>query len=148
MTVNDQRPDTERTDKDIRFGLCGATAEAATAPFIPGPSLSELAVAMASYRTSNVNKTRRKRNQKVAAPQHARVIRTLSAHGPPISPAARRSRDRQPPSGTEVRSGPGGPGGIGRRRRLGSSSRPRPGAGDVGINLGLGELDPRQLRIA
>jgi len=80
-------------------------------------------------------------------PNHAYVIRTLSAHGPPISPAARRSRDRQPPSGTEVRSGPGGPGGMGRRRRLGSR-RPRPGAGDVGINPGLGELDPKQLRIA
>ncbi len=46
----------------------------------------------------------------------------FSAHGPPISPAARRSRDHQPPSGTEVLSGPGGPGGMGRRRRLGSRS--------------------------
>ena len=40
---------------------------------------------------------------------------------------------------------------MGRRRRLGSR-RPRPGAGDVGINPGLGELesllDPKQLRIA
>ncbi len=62
-------------------------------------------------------------NKTAAAPQHAHVIRTLSAHGSPISPAARRSRDRQPPSGTEVRSGPGGPGGMGRRRRLGSRSR-------------------------
>ncbi len=31
--------------------------------------------------------------------------------------------------------------------RLGSR-RPSPGAGDVGINPGLGELDPKQLRIA
>jgi hypothetical protein len=80
-------------------------------------------------------------NKTAAAPQHAHVIRTLSAHSPPISPAARRSRDRKPPSGNEVRSGPGGPGGMGRRRRLGSR-RPRPGAGDVDINPGLGVLDP------
>ena len=46
--------------------------------------------------------------------------------GPPGSPAARRSRARQPPSDTEVWTGPGGPGGIGRRRRL-RSRRPRPG---------------------
>ena len=88
-------------------------------------------------------------NKTAAAPQHAHVIRTLSAHSPLISPAARRrrSRDRQPPSGTEVRSGPGGPGGVGRRRRLGSR-RPRPGAGDVCVNPGLGVLDPEQLGIA
>ena len=36
---------------------------------------------------------------------------------------------------------------MGRRHRL-RSRRPRPGAGDVGINPGLGELDPKQLRIA
>ena len=84
---------------------------------------------------------------RAAAPQHAYVISEHSTHGPPISPAAWRSRDHQPPSGTEVRSGPGGPGGMGRRRRLGSR-RPRPGAGDVGVNPGLGVLDPEQLGIA
>ena len=40
---------------------------------------------------------------------------------------------------------------MGRRRRLGSR-RPRPGAGDdsrhVGVNPGLGVLDPEQLGIA
>ena len=39
---------------------------------------------------------------------------------------------------------------MGRRRRLGSC-RPRPGAGDdrdVGVNPGLGVLDPEQLGIA
>jgi hypothetical protein len=41
---------------------------------------------------------------------------------PPTCPAARRSRDEQTPSGTEVRSGRGGSGGVGRRRRLGSRS--------------------------
>ena len=41
-----------------------------------------------------------------------------------------------PPSGTEVRSGPGGTGGVGRGRRL-RCRRPRPGAGDVRINPGL-----------
>ena len=35
---------------------------------------------------------------------------------------------------------------MGRRRRLGSR-RPRPGAGDVGVNPGLGVLDLKQ-RIA
>ena len=78
-------------------------------------------------------------NTTAAALQHAHVIRTLSVHGPPISPAALRSRDHQPPSG--------GPGGVGRRRRLGSR-RPRPGAGDVGVNPGLGVHDPEQLGIA
>ena len=86
-------------------------------------------------------------NKTAAAPQHAHVISAPLAHGPPISQAARRSRDHQPPSGTEVRSGPGGPGGVGRRRRLGSR-RPRPGAGDVGVNPGLVVLDPEQLGIA
>jgi hypothetical protein len=85
-----------------------------------------------------------KRTNRAVGPASAHVIRTL---GPPISPAALRSRDHQPPSGTEVRSGPGGPGGMGRRRRLGSR-RPRPGAGDVGVNPGLGALDQGQAGIA
>jgi hypothetical protein len=77
--------------------------------FIPHQSYSESAVAgthtgqpTATIRGVSGVKT-------AAAPQHAHVIRTLSAHGPPISPAARRSRDLQSPSGPEVRSGPGGP---------------------------------------
>ncbi len=36
---------------------------------------------------------------------------------------------------------------MGRRRRLGSR-RPRPGAGDVGVNPGLGVLDLGQAGIA
>jgi hypothetical protein len=36
---------------------------------------------------------------------------------------------------------------MGRRRRLGSR-RPRPGADDVGVNPGLGVLDPGQSGIA
>jgi hypothetical protein len=35
---------------------------------------------------------------------------------------------------------------LGRMRRLGSR-RPRPDAGDVGVNPGLGVLDPKQLGI-
>ncbi len=67
------------------------------------------------------------------------VLRYLRQPGAPVTISS--------PSGTDVLGGPGGPGGMGRRRRLGSG-RPRPGAGDVGVNPGLGVLDPEQLGIA
>jgi hypothetical protein len=56
------------------------------------------------------------------------VLRHLRQPGAPVTVS--------PPSGTEVRSGPGGTGGVGRGRRL-QCRRPRPGAGDVRINPGL-----------
>ncbi len=61
------------------------------------------------------------------------VLRYLRSSDTSGSPALPRS---SAPSRTEIRSGPGGTGGVGRRRRLGSLW-PRPDTGDVGINPGL-----------
>ena len=58
------------------------------------------------------------------------VFRYLWQPGAPVTVS--------PPSGTEVRSAPGGTGYVGWRRRLGSR-RPRPGAGDARINPGLAQ---------
>jgi hypothetical protein len=70
-----------------------------------------------------------------AEPTRHTVLLYLRQPGAPVTVS--------PPSDTEVRSGSGGTGGLGRRRRLGSR-RPHPGAGDVRINLGLVESDPEQ----
>ena len=63
------------------------------------------------------------------------VLRHLRQPGAPVTVS--------PPSGTEVRSGPGGTGGVGRGRRL-ECRRPCPGAGDSDVRINPGLAVPIQ----